>query len=87
MNELRKANHLIGNGDQALYKLMVLRVPVHDSRAPTQGKVTCFLLLPPLPPFSASLSNFTDNRWARYGIIQPTQATDDSKICTKVRVQ
>lgn len=36
MNELRKANRLVGNGDQALYKL-VLRVPVRDVRVPAQG--------------------------------------------------
>jgi LysM repeat protein len=36
MNELRKANRLVGNGDQALYKLLVLRVPVSDVRVPAQ---------------------------------------------------
>jgi LysM repeat protein len=41
MNELRKANRLVGNGDQALYKLVVLRVPVRerDARTHAQGGI------------------------------------------------
>jgi len=37
VNELRQANRLVGNGDQAMYKLMVLRVPKSHILPQPQG--------------------------------------------------
>lgn len=37
VNDVRNANRLVGVGDQAIYKLMVIKVPINPSHVPEQG--------------------------------------------------
>jgi len=39
VEDLRKANRLVGNGDHALYQRMVLRVPVKPLHGPQNGEI------------------------------------------------